>query len=119
MEKSLKEHIRHLKDQREALRNSQDPQPPGREAVRELSVITDVFLVSVFYQAERKWQKNHTGSLRSITLVPVGGYGRNELALYSDIDLMILCAGGSDPVVDFVSEELFYPLWDAALERAT
>jgi [protein-PII] uridylyltransferase len=116
MEKSLKEHIQHLKDQREAIRNSQDPQPPGREAVRELSVITDVFLVSVFYQAERKWQKSHTGSLRSITLVPVGGYGRNELALHSDIDLMILCTGGSDPVVEFVSEEIFYPLWDAGLE---
>ncbi|MEW6326942.1 MAG: [protein-PII] uridylyltransferase [Thermodesulfobacteriota bacterium] len=116
MERSLKEHIQHFKDQRKAIRNSQELPSLGREAVRELLVITDVFLVSVFYQAERKWQKSHTGSLRSISLVPIGGYGRNELALHSDIDLMILCARRSDPVAEFVSEEIFYPLWDAGLE---
>ncbi len=116
MEKSLKEHIQHFKSQREDLLNSCRALSQGREAVRELSMLTDVFLVSIFSQAERKWKHGHNGTLRSVSLVPIGGYGRGELALHSDIDLMILCRPESEAVVEFISEHIFYPLWDAGLE---
>lgn len=113
MEKSLKEHIEHFREQRELIRKTC---AFGRESIHELSVITDVFLVSVFSQAERKWQKSGKGTLRSVAMVPTGGYGRSELCFHSDIDLMILYSRGTDPVADFISEQIFYPLWDSGLQ---
>jgi [protein-PII] uridylyltransferase len=47
-----------------------------------------------------------------LALVAVGGYGRRELCLYSDIDLMLLHSGS----VPSGAERVFYPLWDAGLK---
>jgi [protein-PII] uridylyltransferase len=46
-----------------------------------------------------------------VTVVAVGGYGRGELALHSDIDLMLL---GSPS--DAEARSILYPLWDAHLK---
>lgn len=48
-----------------------------------------------------------------IALVAVGGYGRRELCLCSDIDLMLLHGG---KVAAGTVEQVFYPLWDAGLK---
>ncbi|MGD9893326.1 MAG: HD domain-containing protein [Dehalococcoidia bacterium] len=45
-------------------------------------------------------------------LVAVGGYGRGELCLHSDVDLMLLHPGS----VPAGAERVFYPLWDAGLK---
>jgi [protein-PII] uridylyltransferase len=47
------------------------------------------------------------------TVVAVGGYGRSELCLYSDIDLMLLHGGR---VPQRAIESILYPLWDAGLK---
>src|SRR5215208_2006548 len=47
-----------------------------------------------------------------LALVAVGGYGRGELCLYSDVDLMLLHAGS----LPAGAERAFYPLWDAGLK---
>ena len=46
-----------------------------------------------------------------IALVAVGGYGRRELAPYSDLDVVVV----HDPSVELgeVPEKVLYPLWDA------
>src|SRR5215213_1207294 len=47
-----------------------------------------------------------------LALVAVGGYGRGELCLYSDVDLMLLHPGS----LPAGAERVFYPLWDAGLK---
>lgn len=49
----------------------------------------------------------------NVALVAVGGYGRRELCLYSDIDLMLLYRGR---LPAGLTDAVFYPLWDAGLK---
>jgi len=51
-------------------------------------------------------------------LVAVGGYGRKELCLYSDIDIFILFNKKISIDAKALTEEIFYPLWDLGLELA-
>jgi [protein-PII] uridylyltransferase len=69
------------------------------------------------------WQRlapvDRSGSPDAVVLVATGGYGRQELAPSSDIDLMVLHAGPvlhpGDAVVK-AAEALFYELWDSGMQ---
>ena len=46
----------------------------------------------------------------------VGGYGRGELSLHSDIDVLILFGSKIPGLAKGLTEEIFYPLWDLGLD---
>ena len=54
---------------------------------------------------------------RGVALVAVGGYGRAELSLQSDIDVLLLHDGRND--VGELADRLWYPIWDARMKLAT
>lgn len=78
---------------------------PGRRAV--LTAAADEWLRQVFSEA--------VGNASStFCLVAVGGYGRSELALGSDLDLLLLHrAGASD--AKRVADGVWYPIWDSGV----
>jgi [protein-PII] uridylyltransferase len=51
-----------------------------------------------------------------MTLIAVGGYGRGELAPYSDIDLLFLTSYKPTPHTEQVVEYVLYTLWDLGLK---
>ncbi|NNE73310.1 MAG: HD domain-containing protein, partial [Acidimicrobiales bacterium] len=55
-----------------------------------------------------------TDKTQGVALVALGGYGRRELAPYSDIDVMLLHTDGTD--VTEMAEKLWYPIWDAGVK---
>lgn len=55
-------------------------------------------------------KKNH------FAIIAVGGYGRQELCLQSDIDVLILFKSKIPPAAKKLTEEIFYPLWDLGLD---
>jgi [protein-PII] uridylyltransferase len=48
-----------------------------------------------------------------LAVVAVGGYGRREQSLFSDVDIMLLHSGID---LEAVAKALLYPLWDAGLK---
>lgn len=54
------------------------------------------------------------GDPRGVALAAVGGYGRGELSLQSDIDVVLLHAGRDD--VGELADRIWYPVWDARLK---
>ena len=49
-------------------------------------------------------------------VIALGGYGRKEQCIHSDIDLLILFEKVVPPEVEAFVQELLYPLWDARFE---
>ncbi|GAA1927853.1 [protein-PII] uridylyltransferase [Nocardioides marmoribigeumensis] len=55
--------------------------------------------------------RDESDPLPGVALLAVGGYGRSELAPYSDLDLVLV--HDEDVDVGSLAQELWYPLWDS------
>src|SRR5262249_38273931 len=51
-----------------------------------------------------------------VAVFATGGFGRAELAPYSDLDLLVLCRKSPDAAVQTLAEAILYPLWDAKVD---
>lgn len=51
-----------------------------------------------------------------LSLIAVGGYGRAEMALYSDVDLLFLTPYKITPWAESMIESMLYMLWDLRLK---
>lgn len=81
----------------------------GRDLCRALSDWTDGWLRGVFEAAVAAHRPK-----KAVALVAVGGYGRRELAPFSDLDLMLVHDG--EKRVHEVASDIWYPIWDAGLK---
>jgi [protein-PII] uridylyltransferase len=62
----------------------------------------------------RKAYEAAAGPAQGAALVAVGGYGRGELAPYSDLDVVLVHDEGVD--VGSCATQLWYPLWDSGAD---
>lgn len=63
--------------------------------------------------AADEWLAGLLGDEAGVALVAVGGYGRQCLAPYSDLDVVLVHRGRRD--VKAVAERVWYPVWDAGV----
>lgn len=86
----------------------------GSETARARSIVLDVLLTHVFHIAARNFT-DERGAQMSCAIVAIGGYGRCELAPYSDLDLLLLQGERHTTVTRELFERVLHPLWDAGL----
>ena len=51
-----------------------------------------------------------------VAIFATGGFGRRELAPFSDLDLLVLCRGTPGPEMRTLAEAILHPLWDAKVD---
>lgn len=108
---------RFLKIEDQRLKMSHFVGAPGCETAAARSFVRDLAVAHAFRVATRVTQTNAEVDHKQTgcALVAVGGYGRGELAPYSDIDLLFLYSGQRLSQMKPVSASLLRLLWDAGL----
>jgi [protein-PII] uridylyltransferase len=92
---------------------------PGRglELAAAQSFLTDQILRIAFDAAVQDlYGRDNPSAAERICLVAVGGYGRAEMAPFSDVDIMFLCPLKQTAWVEQVVESILYILWDLGLK---
>src|ERR1700750_1333904 len=102
---------------REEVRKRFEVGASGTETVHALSFLVDQIIRTLhdFVLTHVFPIANPTAGER-MALIAVGGYGRGELAPFSDIDLLFLTAYKRTPHTEQVVEYVLYTLWDLGLK---
>ncbi|MBI5233467.1 MAG: [protein-PII] uridylyltransferase [Deltaproteobacteria bacterium] len=101
----------YLKKGEEGIRKVHLSAASGSGEVLRYTHLIDGLLESLFKRFSSGLQKKDR-----LALVAVGGYGRAELNVRSDIDLMLLYAKRLTPEIEGISKEILYALWDTGLD---
>ena len=104
---------RFLRSGQKWLRNEHREGLSGLEFCRQHSSFMDRFIQRLFKRAQtilQDWE-----STSGISLLAMGGYGRQELNPFSDIDLLVLHPSGKSKNLEGHLQAILHPLWDWGL----
>ena len=100
---------------REYLLDLHDRGVAARKVNEEHADLIDRLVRKLFRLAEDRYFQNFPSLNFRLAVIAVGGYGRRELSLGSDIDLLFLHRGKLNPYVETIAEAIAHRLWDARL----
>ena len=110
----LREALQHGRD--EIRRRFEDGGSAGH-CVAEQCFLIDQLVRTLFdFVAEHVYPLANPTEGEKLAIVAVGGYGRGEMAPYSDVDLLFVLPYKQTPHTEQVVEYLLYILWDLRLK---
>jgi [protein-PII] uridylyltransferase len=106
------------KDGRAAIAAAFEAQPfAARRITRSYTWLTDGMVRLTFeVAAQRLHPLNSPTEGERLSVLAVGGYGRGEMAPFSDVDLLFLTPYKITPWAESVIESMLYILWDLRLK---
>jgi len=106
-----------VSEQRQAIRQRLLAGASGDEVVTATTDMVDGLIVGRYRTAARTGgEALTTAGFQHCCLVAIGGYGRRELAPYSDIDLMFLFHPDAAKVIPELVKQVLHPLWDGGFQ---
>ena len=89
----------------------------GKDVLKENTFLIAQLIRIIFDLATtRAYPAANRSMAEKISLVAIGGYGRGELAPYSDVDIMFLIPYKETPYSEQIIEFILYTLWDMGLK---
>jgi [protein-PII] uridylyltransferase len=107
--------VEEFMEAREALIQKDLIQSSGFLAARRYTDLMDRFILTLFLAAGLK-EKAKEISEERIAIVALGSYGRREICLGSDVDLLVAHQGKLSTEMDGLITKVLHSLWDAKLE---
>ncbi len=102
-----------LAHHQELIRRQHEQGASGRQVVGSLTSLMDTLIRNLYRSVSVDIPSEQWGAC---TLIALGGYGREELNPYSDVDLMFYYGGKDRAFAERISERILYLLWDLGLE---
>jgi len=103
-----------LREGREKIKKQHDQGAPGPQVCAQITDLFDGIILDIWNAAVEQLL---TPSQRSkLALVAHGGYGRRDLAPYSDVDIMLVPMRGAGSIVQPVAARLSRDIVDAGLQ---
>ncbi len=115
MRSSIVEARQQLAKDRARLRQQHDSGSPGIQVCTHLSDVWDGIVLEILENAAAEVAPE-INILANIALVPHGGYGRRDVAPFSDMDLMLLHEPAVEKHVGIVARRLVTDLSDIGIE---
>ncbi|ATE63224.1 [protein-PII] uridylyltransferase [Rhizorhabdus dicambivorans] len=89
----------------------------GSEIAAAYAFLTDQMIRLIYdFTVERLYPINNPSAAERLTLMAVGGYGRGEMALHSDVDIAFLTPWKQTSWSEQVIESMLYSMWDLGLK---
>jgi [protein-PII] uridylyltransferase len=112
---------RFIKQTMASLRERHAHGASGLEIARGRSDAMDHMLTRLFEHALERRARKFGPPLTAVAMVALGGYGRRELSPWSDLDVMFLYPTKTrpaviNPMMEFLTHEVLYVLWDCGLK---
>ncbi len=105
---------RQLREGREKIRARHDQGAGGPQVCVQITDLFDRIILDIWNEAIKQHPDAVAGS--RLALIAHGGYGRRDLAPYSDVDLMLVSTRGIGESVQQVASELSRNIVDAGLQ---
>ncbi len=114
-----------LQEKVKAIKDNFFKNPSGIETVQAYTRLIDDIILSIYKTFSDNYYKQPATSNKqpvtgnaepSLNLVAIGGYGRGELNIGSDIDILFLYDKKTDSFVDYMASNMLSFLWDIGLE---
>ncbi len=106
-----------LAERRDKLRKQHDSGSRGIQVCAHLTDMIDAVVHDLYLAALDDLNESHAGGLAGeIALVPHGGYGRRDIAPYSDVDLMLLHQPDAEARIAPLAQRLMQDIFDAGLD---
>ena len=103
-----------LSSARQTLASEFETHNDGSVYVGRHAWIMDLLIGFIVTQAGRRFGLD--GKKHRMAVVAVGGYGRGELAPFSDVDILFLMSETQAPAIEKTIEFSLYLLWDLGLK---
>ena len=89
----------------------------SRKAISSYAFLTDCLVTSAWkFATEIQFPSHNPTEAEKLSIISVGGYGRREMAPFSDVDLLFLTPYKMTPWSENVIETVLYLLWDLKLK---
>ena len=89
----------------------------ARKAIISYAFLTDCLVTSAWkFATEIQFPSHNPTEAEKLSIISVGGYGRREMAPFSDVDLLFLTPYKMTPWSENVIETVLYLLWDLKLK---
>jgi [protein-PII] uridylyltransferase len=110
---SAREYLRTCRDQLKKLHESHFP---SEQLVRLNTLYIDDLILTLFERADWLFQETHFNKSRRCALMALGGYGRSEMNLLSDVDLLFVYPDKPEEYLTALTDSILYVLWDSGLD---
>lgn len=101
-----------LASERKKLRDQHLAGSPGIQVCAHLTEMLDKVVLSLYETALADFPEQAPRYRDEVVLVALGGYGRGDVAPYSDIDLMILHNWAIGPLMERLAKRMMHDLFD-------